>query len=127
MRLDKWLWCARFFKTRSLAQKAIEKGRVTVNGQRPKASREIAVGDELLIEQLHETKTVTVSALSLRRGSAVEAQQWYSESEANRLAREERNAKRKAEQLSQPHSDHRPDKRERRQIMGLLMEQHDRF
>ena len=119
MRLDKWLWCARFFKTRSLAQKAIEKGRVTVNDQRPKPSREIAVGDLLFIEQDHEAKTVTVSALSERRGSASEAQQWYSESEESRLAREEQAAKRKAEQLSQPQFDHRPNKRERRQLLGL--------
>ena len=119
MRLDKWLWCARFFKTRSLAQKAIEKGRVTVNGQRPKPSRDIAVGDLLFIEQEHGAKTVTVYALSERRGSASEAQQWYSESEESRLAREEQAAKRKAEQLSQPQFDHRPNKRERRQLLGL--------
>lgn len=119
MRLDKWLWCARFFKTRSLAQKAIEKGRVMVNGQRPKPSRDIAVGDLLLVEQEHETKTVTVCALSERRGSASEAQEWYSESEESRLAREEQTAKRKAEQLSQPQFDHRPNKRERRQLLGL--------
>lgn len=119
MRLDKWLWCARFFKTRSLAQKAIEKGHVTINGQRPKASREIGVGDALFVKQEHETKTVTVCALSERRGSASEAQQWYSESEESRQMREADQARRKAEQLSRPHSDHRPDKRERRQLLGL--------
>ena len=120
MRLDKWLWCARFFKTRGLAQKAIEKGHVSVNGQRPKASREIAVGDVLFIRQEHEAKTVSVCALSERRGSAAESRDWYNESEESRLLRESEKEKRKAEQLSQPQYGHRPDKRERRQLLDLL-------
>lgn len=119
MRLDKWLWVARFFKTRSLAKQAIEKGQVLVDGQRPKGSREIAAGDVLQVQQGFDRKTVTVLALAEQRGPASVAQALYSEDEASIRLREEKAAQRRAQQLSAPVSDHRPNKRERRQWQAL--------
>jgi ribosome-associated heat shock protein Hsp15 len=119
MRLDKWLWVARFFKTRSLAKQAIEKGQVLVDGQRPKGSREIAAGDVLQVQQGFDRKTVTVLALAEQRGHASVAQALYHEDEASIRLREEKAAQRRAQQLSAPVSDHRPNKRERRQWQAL--------
>lgn len=119
MRLDKWLWVARFFKTRSLARQAIEKGQVLVDGQRPKGSREIAAGDVLQVQQGFDRKTVTVLGLAEQRGPASVAQALYREDEESIRLREEKVAQRRAQQLSAPVSDHRPNKRERRQWQAL--------
>lgn len=119
MRLDKWLWVARFFKTRSLARQAIEKGQVLVDGQRPKSSREIAAGDVLQVQQGFDRKTVTVLGLAEQRGPASVAQALYREDEESIRLREEKVAQRRAQQLSAPVSDHRPNKRERRQWQAL--------
>ncbi len=119
MRLDKWLWVARFFKTRSLARQAIEKGQVLVDGQRPKGSREIAAGDVLQVQQGFDRKTVTVLGLAEQRGPASVAQALYREDEESIRLREEKAAQRRAQQLSAPVSDHRPNKRERRQWQAL--------
>src|SRR5690606_30919189 len=85
MRLDKWLWAARFYRTRTLAKEAIESGRVHYAGSRVKTSKEIAIGDELSIRQGSATamteKTVLVEALSAQRGNAIAAQALYSETE----------------------------------------------
>ncbi|KUJ72326.1 RNA-binding S4 domain-containing protein [Thiomicrospira sp. WB1] len=79
VRLDKWLWAARFFKTRSLAQAAVKGGKVVLNGQRkPKPSKTVAQGDELIITQAHRKVTVSVQALSDKRGNAEMAQTLYS-------------------------------------------------
>ncbi|MDR9499672.1 MAG: RNA-binding S4 domain-containing protein [Hydrogenovibrio sp.] len=78
LRIDKWLWAARFFKTRSLAQAAVKGGKVVLNGQRkPKPSKTVAVGDELVITQAHRKVTVTVEALSAQRGNADMARTLY--------------------------------------------------
>lgn len=119
MRLDKWLWAARFFKTRSLARHAIEKGQVLVGGQRPKASREIAIGDELEVQQGFDRKTVTVLLLSDQRGPASVAQAMYRESDESIQLREQQTAMRRAQRLSAPVVDHRPNKKERRQWQAL--------
>ena len=79
VRLDKWLWAARFYKTRSLAVEAVNGGHVHVNGQRVKPSREVHIGDELKINKTPYSYTITVQALSNKRGSASIAQTLYVE------------------------------------------------
>ena len=96
LRLDKWLWAARFFKTRSLAKAAIEGGKVHLGGQRVKVSREIQVGDELQIRQGWDEKVIVVEALSDKRRGAPEAQGLYKETEESVKKREEAAAARKA-------------------------------
>lgn len=89
VRLDKWLWAARFFKTRAVARAAVEKGKVFYNGQRSKPSREIELGAILQIRQGRFEKTVIVKGLSTRRRSTDEALQLFEETEESRLAREQ--------------------------------------
>ena len=117
VRLDKWLWAARFFKTRSLAKQAIEGGKVHYNGERCKVSKEVEVGATLTIRQGWDTKTVEVQTLSDQRRGAPEAQCLYRETEDSIKQREARAAQRKA---FGPGADlisrERPNKKERRQI-----------
>ena len=117
VRVDKWLWAARFFKTRSLAKAAIEGGKVQLQGQRVKVSKEIAVGDQLVIRQGWDEKEVVILGLSERRGPASEAQLLYEESPQS-IARREHEAqlRRAAGGNRMPH---RPDKYERRQLQRL--------
>lgn len=117
VRLDKWLWAARFFKTRSLAKAAIEGGKIQVNGQRAKPSKEIEVGCELLVRQGWEEKTVIVSALSDQRRGAPEAAALYLETEASRARRERQAAERRAARDAIRYPEQRPDKRQRRQLV----------
>lgn len=77
VRVDKWLWAARFFKTRGLALEALKGGKIELNGQKPKPSKTIALGDELSITQEHRKVKVTVLAISDKRGSAEMAEQLY--------------------------------------------------
>ena len=119
VRLDKWLWAARFFKTRALAAEAVEGGKVEVNGDRPKRARPLQVGDELRIRLGPYEHIVTVRALSDRRGPATQAAGLYQETEASRSAREAR-----ALQLKSLHSlfgpeKGRPTKKDRREIERL--------
>jgi len=118
VRVDKWLWAARFFKTRSLAKAAIEGGKVQLDGQRVKVSREITTGDRLTIRQGWDEKSITIVALSDQRGPATTAQALYEESEES-IARRERETllRRAAGGLNKPN--HRPDKHERKQISRL--------
>ena len=116
VRLDKWLWAARFFKTRSLAKQAIEGGKIHCDGQRLKPSKEISVGITLTIRQDLDEKIVLVNSLSDQRRGAPEAALLYTETEASILEREKRSAERKAGLASFIISDHRPNKKERRQI-----------
>lgn len=95
IRIDKWLWAARFFKTRSLAQEAVGLGRVTLNGARVKPSREIRPGDKLEIRRGEETYIVYVEALSGSRGPALVAQGLYRETDESRLSREALAARRR--------------------------------
>lgn len=113
-RMDKWLWAARFFKTRSLAKDAIEGGEVHSEGQRVKVSKDVRLGMILTIRQGFEDKTVKVIALSEVRRGASEAQALYEETPESVQKREEHAAQRKAQNLAHP--DHRPNKKERRQI-----------
>lgn len=116
VRIDKWLWAARFFKTRSLAKQAIEGGKIHCNGQRIKASKDITVGLMLTIRQDLDEKIVLVKALSDQRRGAPEASLLYEETEDSKVTREKRVAERKAGLASFIISDHRPNKKERRQI-----------
>ena len=116
LRLDKWLWAARFFKTRSLAKAAIEGGKVQIAGQRVKVSREIAAGDELRIRQGWDERDVVVLDLSAERRGAPQAQLLYRETEES-IARRQRSAQaRKLAGGMTERPARRPDKRQRRQI-----------
>lgn len=118
VRLDKWLWAARFFKTRALAVEAIGKNRVEVNGQAAKASREVRVGDELTIrEPGFPPRTVAVRGVSHVRGPAPVAQQLYEETAASLATREAaREARRQGTEPAQTIEHGRPTKRDRRQL-----------
>ncbi len=116
VRLDKWLWAARFFKTRSLTKAAIEGGKVQLDGQRVKVSKEVAVGDRLQIRQGWDQREIVVEALSDQRRGAPEAQQLYTETEASVARRESEAAARKAAGGMIDRPAHRPTKKQRRQI-----------
>jgi len=119
VRLDRWLWAARMFKTRSQAKQAIEGGKVHYNGQRTKPARETEIGAELDITRNFQALTVVVDALSDRRGPAVEAQQLYHETETSitRRAAEQERARLQRAGLQQPMG--RPDKHDRRALTAL--------
>ena len=116
LRLDKWLWAARFFKTRSLAKAAIEGGKVQLGGSRVKVSKEISVGDQLRIRQGWDEKDIEVLALSDQRRGAPEAQSLYRESAESITRREETAAARKAAGGMIERPARRPTKKQRRQI-----------
>lgn len=117
MRLDKWLWCARFYKTRGLATEEIGKGRVTVNGQHAKAARELRVGDTVALRQGAIPRTVVVRALSGMRGPAPVAQQLYTETAESIAARElAAEQRRLAPEPAASLQEGRPTKRDRRDI-----------
>lgn len=119
VRLDVWLWAARFFKTRSLAKQAIETGKVEVGGQRAKPSRTVRIGDALNIIRGEETFEIHVRGLSDIRGAAPVAQALYLESDASRARREAARAQRAAERAGYRPPEGRPDKRARRLIRAL--------
>ena len=119
VRLDLWLWAARFYKTRSLARQAIESGKVELAGQRAKAARALRVGDALRVTRGDEVFEVEVLALSDSRGPANVAQTLYRESEASRAQREQARALRMAERTGYRAPEHKPDKRARRLIRAL--------
>lgn len=116
VRLDKWLWAARFYKTRNLAKQAIESGHVKIDGQRLKPSKEITTGILLNLRQGWDVKEVEVVALSDQRRGAPEAQQLYRETEESVREREARAADRKAFGALHSFPPSRPTKKQRRQI-----------
>ena len=117
MRIDKWLWCARFYKTRSLAADEIAKGRIDVNGQGVKASREVRPGDTVVLRQGALKRTVIVRALSAMRGPAPLAQQLYEETPESIAQREKaQELRRLAPEPAAALNDGRPTKRDRREI-----------
>lgn len=116
VRIDKWLWAARFFKTRSLAKAAIEGGKVHADGQRVKASKEIIVKQVLTIRQGWDEKDIEVLALSDKRGPAPIAQQLYQETDESITKREAEAAKRKVLRGIDLSPEQRPSKKQRRQI-----------
>lgn len=119
LRLDKWLWAARFFKTRSLAQDAIEAGRVRLAGERVKPAREVRVGDRVAVSVGELVWEVDVLALSDKRGPASTARLLYAETEAGRLAREAAIERRRLEGEPTEALEGRPTKRDRR-VMSRL-------
>ena len=116
VRIDKWLWAARFFKTRSLAKQAIEGGKIHCDGQRIKASKEITINTLLSIRQGWDTKEVQVIALSDQRRGATEAALLYKETENSIKKREESAVQRKSLYANSQHTEGRPTKKQRRQI-----------
>lgn len=116
LRLDKWLWAARFYKTRSLAKAAIEGGKVHLGGQRVKVSKEISAGDTLHIRQGWDEKVIVVQALSDKRRGAPEAQSLYRETAESIQKRESQAEARKAAGGMIDRPARRPTKKQRRQI-----------
>lgn len=116
MRLDKWLWAARFFKTRSLAKHAIEGGKVHCNGEHCKSSREIEAGMQLQIRQGFDEKTVVVKGLSEQRQGAPQAALLYEETPDSIARREQLAAERKAQNATLDMHAGRPTKQDRRRI-----------
>ncbi len=121
VRIDKWLWAARFFRTRGLATDAIRQGQIQCNGVRPKPSRLLRRGDCLQVKRGDELYLIEVLGLSERRGPAAQAQQLYQETESSRRKREEQAELRRAARLSAPRPPAmRPDKHARGQIRRML-------
>ena len=117
VRLDKWLWAARFFKTRSIAREAVSGGKVRLNGNRAKPGRALNIGDELKIQRGLDEYTINVLELSVRRGPATVARTFFDESDESRLKREKLIEERKLEYQKNATRERRPDKRQRRKIV----------
>jgi ribosome-associated heat shock protein Hsp15 len=116
-RIDKWLWAARFFKTRSLAAEAVAGGKVHVDGERVKPARLVRPGSLVRVRKGEVEYTVSVESTAARRGPAPEAAHLYTETEASRRQRETRAAERRAAAASHPaHGSGRPSKRDRRRL-----------
>jgi len=116
MRIDKWLWAARFFKTRNLAAQAVEGGRVRLNAQRVKPAKDVRIGDEVVVHIGELEWVVVVRGLSAQRRSAPEAQQLYEEREDSKVRRAEAVAQRKARLDPFRVAGGRPTKKDRRAI-----------
>lgn len=119
LRLDKWLWACRFYKTRSLAKDMIDGGKVQYNGQRCKASKTVEVGATIRLTQGTDEKTVIVRGLSEQRQAAPLAQLLYDETPESQQLRAERAELRKLNLLFAPHPETKPDKKMRRQLLLL--------
>ncbi|MBS0583571.1 MAG: RNA-binding S4 domain-containing protein [Proteobacteria bacterium] len=119
VRLDLWLWAARFFKTRALAKRAIEGGKVELNQAAGKPSKAVHVGDRLAVARGEERFEIEVAALGDQRGSAAQAQSLYRETEASRNARLEAAERRRLERTGYAKPPTKPDKRARRLIIAL--------
>ncbi|AWP31397.1 ribosome-associated heat shock protein Hsp15 [Pantoea eucalypti] len=121
VRLDKWLWAARFYKTRAIAREMIEGGKVHYNGQRSKPGKVVELNAELTLRQGNDERTVIVADISAQRRPASEAQQLYRETDASIEKREKMAQARKLNALTMPHPDRRPDKKERRDLMKFKL------
>ncbi len=120
VRVDKWLWAARFFKTRGLASRAVSGGHVQLNGGRIKPSRPVQIGDRLRVKRGVEVFTVDVLALSSRRGPATVARTLYEETEESQVLREAEQEQRRLVRAPASRPERRPDKRDRRKIRQFL-------
>ncbi|HBZ15178.1 ribosome-associated heat shock protein Hsp15 [Pantoea sp. NPDC088449] len=121
VRLDKWLWAARFYKTRALAREMVEGGKVHYNGQRSKPSKLVELNAELTLRQGNDERTVVITAVTDQRRPATEAQTLYAETDASIEKREKTALARKMNALTMPHPDRRPDKKERRDLMKFKL------
>ena len=117
VRLDKWLWAARFFKTRALAAEAVSGGKVHVDGTRSKPARAVGIGNHLKITKGVFTFDVIVSELSEKRGPATVAQTLYSETDESKRQRTALSEQLRLNKQYVPRPDHRPDKRDRRKLL----------
>ena len=122
-RLDKWLWCCRFYKTRGLATAAIAGGKVHLNAERTKPGRRIRLGDHVSLSLSGLTAEFEVLGLPSRRGPASEAQAHYRETPDSAKRRVLLREQQRLAELSRPRSDARPDKRDRRLLLRLQREQ----
>lgn len=121
LRIDKWLWAARFFKTRALASEAVSGGKVHVNGERCKPARKVHPGDRLSIHRGPQVWEVEVVALNDKRRPASEARELYAETAESEARREAESERRRAERAAAaPGPTRRPDKRERRKIRRFI-------
>ncbi len=118
-RLDKWLWCARFFKTRSLAAQAVSGGKVHVNGERVKPAHNVRVGDRLSIVINGADAEFDVTGLPERRGPAPEARTHYAETPESVSRREKLREQHRLAELTRPRPEGRPDKRDRRKLVRI--------
>ncbi len=116
VRIDKWLWAARFYKMRKLASEAVKGGHISINGVRCKPSKLVQSGDEVFIQKEHETFTVIITGLADKRGSAKIAQSLYDETPESVKYRDEKSEQRRFQSYFAPSPDKRPDKRDRRKI-----------
>ncbi len=120
IRLDKWLWAARFFKTRAVATHSVQGGKVHINGDRVKPSRSVYVGDVVSVTRGQQRMTVTVLCVSRRRGPAIEAQKLYAETEVSREKRELEIEQRRLLNNMIPQAQGRPTKRQRHKIRQFI-------
>lgn len=117
VRLDKWLWAARFYKTRAFAREMIDGGKVHYNGQRSKPSKIVELNATLTLRQGNDERTVIVKRITDQRHPASEAVELYEETAESIEKREKMAQARKLNALTMPHPDRRPDKKERRDLM----------
>jgi ribosome-associated heat shock protein Hsp15 len=120
VRIDKWLWAARFFKTRALAREAVLGGKVHLDGHRVKPGRTLKVGDRMTLNRGEEQFDITVRVVSDRRTTAPQAREMFSEDPASLQRREAAAEQRKRDRDARIESPGRPNKRERRQIIGFI-------
>lgn len=120
VRIDKWLWAARFFKTRSMASQEVSAGHVVLNGNRVKPSRTVQAGDVLVIRRDYVEYTVHILEISERRGPATVARTLYAETEASVAKREQQEEDRRLQRLQGNPPERRPEKHERRKIRQFL-------
>lgn len=116
VRLDKWLWAARFYKTRALAKAAIEGGKVQYDGQKSKVSKTVDIGATIKVRQGHDDKIVVIKAISDQRRGAPEAALLYEETAESIKTRMNEAERRRKFKAANPLFDHKPNKKERRQI-----------
>jgi ribosome-associated heat shock protein Hsp15 len=119
VRLDKWLWAARLYKTRSIARDAVQSGKIHYNGKRSKSSKIVELGACIKVPQGFDNKEILVLELNEHRRAAPLAQLMYQETEASQLLRQENIEARKINAFHSPKPDQRPDKKQRRQIIQL--------
>ena len=123
LRIDKWLWAARFFKTRSLASEAVNGGKVHLNDHRVKAGRLVKIGDTLSIQKSSDLFEILIVGINKTRRPAKEAKLLYEESEKSRLKREQEHAIKKLASATRPVPQRRPGKREREQLRNFKQKQ----
>jgi ribosome-associated heat shock protein Hsp15 len=122
VRLDLWLWAARFFKTRRLAADAIKGGKVTVNGAKGKPAKEVRAGQRIAVTKGAYEFVVAVDDVADKRGPAAEAEKLYTETAESVERRQQVKAQQRSVAAAMPHTDHRPDRRDRRQLARFKRE-----